>query len=401
MDGHHHRMLSQQRQQEEEQLRQRGEEQTASSGMDRVDVTTGFTFHPEDGHAPEIPDAFIDQHHRGDSHHDRSALHGPVLSAAGSHELLNHHGYNMGHGVVANGYEAHLYDVSGELLSEADLEHHVFHHPRHLIGEALVLPGHGKNGESMHEKPRKYYEEHQLDHKNEEVERLRNECLKNHMEISMGISGGKSAGPPIVGKERGGYTWWWKPGLIEPILDAVKTQKSYFKAVNYLKESEEHNSDGKYDKLSPSTVESWFVRGSFVTLKPQYLHHRRCLERSTRPGQKSILSKYPELLSAIQTVVGTEIRHASSHDAYHFDMKFVQQEMKRLIYQFEHQEILKENGGKLTLSPKFVRRFVKKHFADMPDPFPKRVNLKKEGRIVSQPSILLHQELEPLLTGTG
>ena len=71
-------------------------------------------------------------------------------------------------------------------------------------------------------------------------------------------------------------------------------------------------------------------------------------------------------------MVRAEIHNSITMASYSFDMKFVQQEMKQLICQYGKQEILKQHGGKLTLSPKFVRRFVKKHFANMPDPFPKR-----------------------------
>ena len=363
-----------------------------------VDVGTGFTFH-QAGNTPEIPDAFIDQHH----HRADQGAHGHVvLSATEAHELLNHHGYSVGH--VTHGYEPHLYDVSGGLLSEADLEGHVFHQ----LGEQITLPSasHVKEGELMHAKRRKYYDQN---HQDGDVSRGQNEFeLVDTNTVTVVTQNIETDTHAHVGKERGGYTWWWKPGLIEPILDAVRKQQSYFKAVNHLKESE-FNQDGRYNKLAPSTVESWFVRGSFVTLKNQYLHHRHRLERASRPGQKSILSKYPELFDAIKNIVRAEIDQVASDMSYHFDMKFVQQEMRRLVYQYGHQEILKENGGKLTLSPKFVRRFVSKHFSDMPDPFPKRGKRKERTTTaVDDPPLVhlhpdelsseLHDSLEPLLT---
>lgn len=340
-----------------------GNKESSSPGaIERVNVDVGsaFPFSQEVGPASDIPDAFIgDQHHHSRHHHSNH-----TLSAGVPHELLHAHGYT----VESHGYVPHMYDVAGGLLSEADLEGHVF---QHLAEDAMVLPSTShmtREREVVEAKRCKY-----------SAQNGENEMSKQHDEYELAAEHGScdlvennnNTYSTNAVKERGGYTWWWRPGLIEPILDAVRTQQSYFKAVNYLKESE-YNRDGRYDKLAPSTVESWFVRGSFVTLKNQYLHHRHSLEPATRPGQKSILSKYPELLSAIKDMVRAEIHNSITMASYSFDMKFVQQEMKQLICQYGKQEILKQHGGKLTLSPKFVRRFVKKHFANMPDPFPKR-----------------------------
>lgn len=357
-----------------------------SARMDRpidsasVGVAAGFSFHQEVENTPDIPDAFIDQHPRSnvaqESHH-RNTLQGhhhhhptSVLSPSEAHVLLNHHTYTVGT-VSSHGYDAHLYDVSGALLSEADLEGHVFHQ----IGEAIA-DADGNNiqeEEAADSKKRKYNDQHPVV-EHGALRKTRQEYLEENVE-----NNGKHIIPQNKGqhaqrnqgKERGGYTWWWRPGLIEPILEEVKKRQSYFKAVNYLKESE-LNHDGRYNKLASSTVESWFERGSYVSLKAQYCHHRQTLERASRPGQKSVLSKYPELHDAIKDMIEREIQHTLSHAGYHFDMKLVQQEMKRLITYYGHLEILKENGGKLTLSSKFIRRFIKKNFPNTPDPFPKR-----------------------------
>lgn len=167
--------------------------------------------------------------------------------------------------------------------------------------------------------------------------------------------------PKKRSKKRGGYTWWWKEGVIENILEFVKEKNSYFKAVKELKVSE-YNSDGRYNKLAPSTVESWFVKGSYTELKDKYKIHRERLEKSTRPGQTTTLGKYPPLEKAVYDLVKEEIEK-SALELREFDGKGLQQRVLGLVQQ-ERPELLKVNGGKLTLSMKFIKRFCMRYFPD-------------------------------------
>lgn len=178
--------------------------------------------------------------------------------------------------------------------------------------------------------------------------------------------GGVSRPPPQQKRKRGGYTWWWKEGVIENILEFVKEKKSYFKAVKELKASE-YNADGKYNKLSSSTVESWFVKGSYEELKDKYKVHHERLERSTRPGQTTTLGRYPGLEKAVYDIIKEGIDRASV-EMTDFDSKGVQAQVLRLV-ENQHPELLKVNGGKLTLSMKFIKRFCQRYFADR-YPFP-------------------------------
>jgi hypothetical protein len=171
---------------------------------------------------------------------------------------------------------------------------------------------------------------------------------------------------PSQKKRRGGYTWWWREGVIEHILEFVKEKKSYFKAVKELKASE-YNEDGKYNKLASSTVESWFVKGSYDELKDKYKVHRERLQKSTRPGQTTTLGRYPHLEKAVYDIIKEGIDRAAM-EMKDFDGKGVQEQVLRLV-EDQHPELLKVNGGKLTLSMKFIKRFCERYFADR-NPFP-------------------------------
>lgn len=74
--------------------------------------------------------------------------------------------------------------------------------------------------------------------------------------------------------KRESYTDWLVDNLIQPILEAVDCRRNFEDAVRFLKRS---TRDGRYDRLTATTVRGWFQRGSFTDLKPGPLER---IERS-------------------------------------------------------------------------------------------------------------------------
>jgi hypothetical protein len=322
----------------------------------------------DEGH--EIPDAFVDTHqvqkHQGDDHHDLIHLLGPHPGGSFSevHQIYSVHGDDDGQfsedqNHILNEEELNAFQAASEALNKGVYEASgVSTSKNGNITDAATAAAvavaattnttatsqsdDNKNGNSM---------DQQGHHDG---------SIQHQLTASNIIAGNK--------RYRKKYTWWWEDGLIQPILEAVKEYKSYYKAVKMLKNSVEMNADGRYDRLAASTVESWYVKGSYTELKEQYALHRNKLTKPSRPGQKSILSQYPEVLREVLDVVGAEVHRVDrqrleengSHEK--FDMLKIQKDIRMIILKHGKDNVLAENGGKLTVSQKFIRRLVSKNF---------------------------------------
>ena len=339
----------------------------------------------DEGH--EIPDAFVDTHqvqkHQGDDHHDLIHLLGqqPVGSFSEVHQMYSVHGddddqFSEDQNHILDEEELHAFHAASEALNTGE---------GGLGGGVYVGGGDGdaapRGGVSPNENTAANTTKETVAVVTSTTKHCDNNNKynknKDHHHDGSILEDQQGIAPPTTKtsvaaasnkRYREKYTWWWEDGLIQPILESVAEYKSYYKAVKKLKNSDEMNADGRYDRLAASTVESWYIKGSYTELKEQYAAHRNKLTKPSRPGQKSILSQYPDVLNEVLGVVGAEVRRVDGKQAQEavshekFDMLRVQKDIRTIIMKHGKGHVLAENGGKLTISQKFVRRLVSKNF---------------------------------------
>ena len=94
--------------------------------------------------------------------------------------------------------------------------------------------------------------------------------------------------PPAKKARTGHYTNWFSSPYINDVLQALERHSYNFKrAVDWLKQ---HAPDGRFQRLSDSTVRAWFEKGTHSLLPSfqQQLNVGQSLARGGRPSQQWI-----------------------------------------------------------------------------------------------------------------
>ena len=149
---------------------------------------------------------------------------------------------------------------------------------------------------------------------------------------------------PTVTTKRGKYTRWFDSPYINDILTAYTRTGGARAAVTALKQSA---SDGRYERLSHSTVASWFENGK---LKPQHQHKLdtgRAL--ATYSGPSPALLAAPGAEDAICDIL-LQLRKAGTPLNSHI-IRWVM----LAVLQEEHPAVLQQ----LTLSQQFISTWVR------------------------------------------